>query len=56
MATIVAGFWSLMSGTMVAMSLQAIGRITATPGLQALDEAGASLDLAGWAAFDHFKS
>ena len=36
--------------------VQAIGRITATPGLQALDEAGAPLDLAGWAAFDHFKS
>lgn len=36
--------------------VQAIGRITATPGLQAFDEAGAPLDLAGWAAFDHFKS
>ena len=29
MAAFLAGFWSLMSGTLVAMSLQAIGRIVA---------------------------
>lgn len=33
-----------------------IGRITAEPGLQVRDETGAALNLAGWAAFDHFRT
>lgn len=28
MATVLAGFWSLMSGTFVVMSLQAVGLLT----------------------------
>jgi thiamine-monophosphate kinase len=36
--------------------VQCVGRITAEPGLQVLDEAGQPLDLGRLQAFDHFKS
>jgi thiamine-monophosphate kinase len=36
--------------------VQRIGRITAEPGLQVLDQTGRPLDLSLLQAFDHFKS
>jgi thiamine-monophosphate kinase len=46
----------LQAAVAAQVPVQCIGRITAEPGLQVLDEAGQPLDLGRLQAFDHFKS
>jgi thiamine-monophosphate kinase len=46
----------LQAAAAAQVPVQCVGRITAEPGLQVLDEAGQPLDLGRLQAFDHFKS